>query len=290
MFRLPLSNPGIWPCIAATACTCVVCVWPQSLRPRPHFEVASVRPAANAEGRSLLQAVPGQLRLTNLTLRRLILIAYDAQDYQLSGGPSWIGSEHYDIRAKTDDETSVQQMEGPMLQSLLEERFRLSIHHETKQLSVFDLVIGKGGVKMQPSQESSCTPYSVDSPPPTAMQAGSLPNFCGLHLTVEGSNRTLEGKGVTMAALTASLSRTYNSFLGKNVIDGTGLVGTFDVHLTWSIDPLSASMGTDAAPLQDHSAPSLLTALQEQLGLKLESGRGPVEVLVIDHIEKLSAN
>jgi uncharacterized protein (TIGR03435 family) len=107
---------------------------------------------------------------------------------------------------------------------------------------------------------------------------------------VDGLNRTLEGKGVTMAELTANLSRTYNSLLGRNVIDGTKLVGTFDVHLKWSIDSLSTTISSDAEPLQDHSGPTLFTAVQEQLGLKLESGKGPVEVLVIDHVEKPSAN
>ena len=93
-----------------------------------------------------------------------------------------------------------------------------------------------------------------------------------------------------MTILATNLSRTYNSSLGRNVIDGTGLTGTFDVHLKWSIDLLSASMGPNTAPPQDRTGPSLFTALQEQLGLKLEPAKGPVEVLVIDHIEKPSAN
>src|SRR5881394_3696404 len=111
----------------------------QSSAAHTEFDVASVKPAANADGRSLLQALQGRLTMTNLTLRRLILIAYGVQDYQLSGDPSWIGSEHYDVQAKADGKTSVQQMEGPMLQALLEDRFKMRLHRETRQLPVYEL-------------------------------------------------------------------------------------------------------------------------------------------------------
>lgn len=254
------------------------------------FEVASIRPTANADGQALLQAVPGRLRMTKLALRRLILNAYGVQDYQLSGDPPWIASERYDVQATAPNNTSVQQMEGPMLQVLLEERFKLALHRETRQLPVYELAVGKSGVKLQRSKEGSCTPYSVDAPPPPAPIPGQASRtFCGLHLSVEGLNRTLDGKGVTMAAFAANLSRTYTSDLGRNVMDRTGLTGTFDVYLKWVIDPLTGA-GGPAAPSLDLAGPSLFTALQDQLGLRLESTKGPVEVLVIDHIEKPSAN
>jgi uncharacterized protein (TIGR03435 family) len=290
MYRLGLPNSGIKLLFAAMAFVDLVSGQTQSSSTRSEFEVASVKQAANADGRSLLQAVPGRLLMTNLALRRLILIGYDVQDYQLVGGPPWIDSEHYDIQAKADDNATVHQMQGPMLRALLEERFQLTIHRETRQLPVYELDVGKGGAILQPSKEGSCTPYPVDSPPPASKQSEPRPIFCGLHLTVDGLNRTLDGKVVTITMLATNLSRTYNSSLGRNVIDGTGLTGTFDVHLKWSIDLLSASMGPDTAPPQDRTGPSLFTALQEQLGLKLEPAKGPVEALVIDHIEKPSAN
>jgi uncharacterized protein (TIGR03435 family) len=257
---------------------------------RPGFEVASVKPAANADGRALLQAAPGRLMMTNLALRRLILIAYGVQDYQLLGDPPWLGSEHYDIQAKADGNSSVQQMEGPMLQVLLEERFKLTLHREKRQLPVYELAVVKGGAKLQHSKPGSCTPYSLDAPPPPSTPSEPRPAFCGLHGAVDGLNRTLDGKGVTMEMLAANLSRAYNSLLGRNVVNATGLSGTFDVHLTWAIDPLTAAAAPDTAPPPDPTGPTILTALQEQLGLKLESAKGPVEVLVIDHIEKPSAN
>jgi len=222
--------------------------------------------------------------MTNLSLRRLILIAYGVQDYQLTGDPSWIGSEHYDIEAKADGNVSVQKMEGPMLQALLAERFKMTLHRETRQLPVYELAVANGA-RLQLSKEGSCTPYSADAPPPAATPGQPRPTFCGLRIGTEELNRTLDGKGVTMAALAANLSRTYNSMLGRNVIDATGLTGEFDIHLKWAIDDLSHPT---AGP--DPTGPSIFTALQEQLGLKLKSTKGPVEVLVLDHIEKPSAN
>ena len=262
----------------------------QSAPLRPGFEVASVKPTASAGGRSLLEAVPGRLIMTNLALRRLILIAYGVQDHQLSNEPPWINSDHYDIQAKAAGTATVQQIEGPMLQALLEERFKLTLHRETRELPVYELVVGKGRAKLQSSKDGSCIPYSVDSPPPVRTPGQSHPTFCGVHGAVDGLNRTLDGRAVTMAELAAYLSRSYNSSLGRNVVDRTGLAGRFDLQLRWTIEILTAPAGPDAALAPETTGPSIFTALREQLGLRLESAKGPVEVLVIDHIERPSAN
>lgn len=270
--------------ILATGALCQA----QSPPIRSGFEVASVRPAASPDGQALLQALPGRLRMQNLALRRLILNAWGVQDYQLAGDPPWLASEHYDIQATAAADTSVQQMEGPMLQVLLEERFKLTVHRETRQLPIYELNVGKGGAKLQRTKAGSCIPYSVDSRPPPAPAPGQPnPIYCGLHLAVDGLNRTIDGTGVTMAAFAANLSRAYTSNLARSVIDRTGLTGTFDLHLKWAVDPLN---GPGPTPSPDPAGPSLFAALQEQLGLKLESAKGPVEVLVIDHVEKASAN
>jgi uncharacterized protein (TIGR03435 family) len=264
----------------------------RSFPARPGFEVASVEPAASADGKALLQATPGRLVMTNLALRRLILIAYDVKDYQLAGDPGWLDSGHYDIEAKADGNPSVREMEGPMLQVLLEERFNLALHRETRQLPVYKLSVGKSGPKFQPSRAGSCTPYVTEAPPATTRQGEPLPNFCGFRRTAaDGLNRILDGRGVTMAALATTLSRTYVSTLGRNVVDGTGLTGAFDIYLKWAMDPAEGPpTGAGGATLPDLTGPSIFTALEEQLGLKLESTKGPVEVLVIDHIEKPSGN
>jgi len=229
--------------------------------------------------------------MTNLTLRRIILIAYEVQDYQIAGAPGWIDSEHYDVQAKAESNPSVQQMEGPMLRRLLEERFRLALHRETRQLPVYMLSVGKTGPKLQPSKEGSCTPYATSSPPPVARPGDPPQVFCGFqHVPMDGLNRILEAKGVSMTALATNLSRTYTATLGRNVINGTGLTGAFDFHLAWAMDPPASVPGAENASHPDLAGPSIFVALQEQLGLRLEAAKGPVEVLVIDHIEKPSGN
>ena len=229
------------------------------------FEVASVKPSASPDGRSLVQAASGRLTMRNLALRRMILIAWDLQDYQLAGDPAWVGSEHYDVQAKADAEASVQEMEGAMLRALLEDRFRLRAHSEKRELPIYKLVVAGGGAKLQRSPEGSCG------------------DSCGFHLTTDGLNRTLDGKGVTMEMLAGNLSRSYSTSLGRNVVDNTGLSGAFDLRLTWMVDALSTSPADTAGPF-------IRGALQGQLGLRLEAAKGLVDVLVVDHIEEPSAN
>ena len=119
---------------------------------------------------------------------------------------------------------------GGRLDFALKLRFKLSIHRETRQLPVYDLIIGEAGAKLQPSKERSCTPYSGESPPPTPKPGEPRPNFCGIHMTPGGGlNRTLDGKGITMAVLASTFSRKYVSLPGRNVIDATGLTGAYDV-------------------------------------------------------------
>lgn len=290
MKRLALWDNGVKLMLAASFASFVL-GQTQFSPARTGFEVASVKQNTGSDGRALLQAVQGRLIMKNIALRRLILIAYDLQDYQLSGAPPWTDSEHYDIQAKADGNPSVREMEGPMLQVLLEDRFKLTIHRESRQLPVYELAVGKNGAKLPPSKEGGCTPYSVDSPPPASAAGEPRQNFCGFQRTPgDGVNRTLDGKGITMVALAATLSRTYVSVLGRNVIDATGLTGAYDVHLKWAIDSVSAPAGPNTTPASDVTGPSIFTALREQLGLKLESAKGPVEVLVIDHIERPSPN
>lgn len=177
-----------------------------------------------------------------------------------------------------------------MLQALIEDRFKVMLHRETRQLPVFELTVAKGGLKLRPSKEGSCTPYSMDSPPPAAPAPGSVPpTFCGFPRSgFDGLHRTLEGTGVSIATLATNLSRLE---LHRTIIDRTGLPGTFDVHLKWSSDAPAGPGGPGTAPAPNLTeAPSIFTAVQQQLGLKLESTKGPVEVLIIDHVEKPGAN
>jgi uncharacterized protein (TIGR03435 family) len=247
------------------------------------FEVASVKPSASGSDRALVQAVPGRLLMENFAPRTLIVLAYGVGDYQVTGGPSWIGSDRYDIQGKAEGDATVQQMEGPMLQSILVDRFKLSFHRETQQLPVYELTRAGGNTKLQQTKEDSCTMYAVDAPAPRP-SAPSAPGttFCGFpHITQSGINRAVDGKGVSMATLAANIARSVR----RSVIDKTGLTGTYDLHLEWTDAPLN-----DVANPDTFNRPSIFSAVTEQLGLKLESTKGPVEVIVIDRIERPSAN
>ncbi|HEY2382831.1 MAG TPA: TIGR03435 family protein [Terriglobia bacterium] len=246
------------------------------------FEVASVKPSASASDRALIQAVPGRLLMENFAPRTLIVLAYGVGDYQVAGGPSWIGSDRFDVQAKAEGNATVQQMEGPMLQSLLVERFKLAFHRETQQLPVYELTRSNTNAKLQLTKDGSCTTYSLAAPappPPAPGAPGTV--FCGFpHLTQAGTNRAIDGTGVSMATLAGNIARTVR----RAVIDKTGLTGAYDLHLEWTEAPMNI-------PNPDVSdRPSIFTAVTEQLGLKLESAKVPVEVIVIDHVERPSAN
>ena len=264
--------------------------------PRPHFDVAAIK--LHITGGNLVRVRPqpgGRLIVENAPLRSLIETAYGIQDYQLSDGPRWLLSDRYDIQAKAEGIVPAKQTAGPMLQALLEDRFRLKVHREIRQLPVYELAISRRGAKLPRARPGGCLTYNPDLPlPPMPAPGQRAPVFCGFRgFGFDGPNRTLEMAGVTMAELAASLSA---GELRTRIIDKTGLAGTFDVHLKWIADPVSATAvhaqvvpGPPPPPV-DTNGPSLLSAIQEQLGLKLEPAKGPVDVLVIDHLESPSAN
>jgi uncharacterized protein (TIGR03435 family) len=246
---------------------------------RPTFDVASIKLHQGIGNLVKLQALPGgRLESENVSLRYLMLFAYGVQDFQITGAPEWTRTDRYDIQAKAEGNPPGKVMAGPMLQTLLEDRFKLKLHRETKQLPVYELTVAKSGVKMRSSKEGGCVPWSLDSPPPLPLAPGEQRTFCGFRgFGVDGQNRKLEVFGITMAELVAILQR---SELRRTIVDKTGLAGTFDVRMNWSLESASAA---DAGP-------AIFTALQEQLGLRLEATKGPVEVIVVDHVEKPSAN
>jgi bla regulator protein blaR1 len=255
------------------------------------FEVASIKPSSGDDHRIGIQFMPGGgLRTTGTTLKFLITFAYDVRDFQVSGGPGWLNSDRFDILAKsTGSENATQNDMRNMtdaqlkttseqmrlkLQALLVDRFQLTIHRETKEGPVYALVIGKNGSKLQESK--------VQQQP------------AGRRRMMRMGRGELNAEGVGLDMLTDNLSNQ----LGRPVIDRTGLKGNFDFKLTWTPDP-GQSMGgfggppppgVDAPPPPDPNGPSIFTAVQEQLGLRLESQKGPVDLIVIDRVEKLSEN
>ncbi len=259
----------------------------QSSSTRPQFEVASVKLNTSGGNNSLFGShSPGTFNADNYPLLGLIAGAYNVRPFQISGAPGWTESSRYDITAKP----SVNPVKKPitresmkkdeanmkvMLQSLLEERFQLRLHRETKELPVYALTIAKGGLKLP---EGICTNYDPNNPPPRPTPNQKPPDYCGnLSAGGRGPKQTLNGFGIAMTDFIGVLS----TYTGRVVIDKTGITGTFYAHLEFA---------SDMAVQDDASGPSLFTALEEQLGLKLESTKSPVEVLVIDHVERPSEN
>jgi bla regulator protein blaR1 len=224
------------------------------------------------------------------TLLFLIQVAYGVRDFQVTGGPGWMNTEHYDITAKGED--GAQQSQLPlMLQSLLAHRFKVTFHRETKEMPVYFLMAAKGGIKLAEPKEGSCVAVGPNGPEPTPGQQPR--NLCG---NMRRSSRGLDAFRIGMWQLTMFFS----DVLRRPVIDKTDFKGTFDAHLEFARDEaLTAGIlgntapggpGGPPPPPADSSAPSIFAAVQEQLGLKLEPTKGPVEFLVIDHVEKPSEN
>jgi uncharacterized protein (TIGR03435 family) len=223
---------------------------------RAEFEVASIKPTAT-EGSFTIDFPPGgRFSTRNVTVHNLLRNAYGLEDYQISGGPGWINSAGFDIEAKAaagaGDLPREQVLQ--MIQALLTDRFHLAVHRETRQLPIYALVVGKTGSKLQ-AADSSATP------------AGTLKM----------------GQLITQKMSMTTLANLLTFDLERPVRDETGLQGDFAFTLEWTRGLGESDAG---AP----SRPSLFTAVQEQLGLKLESAKGPVEVLVIDRVEKPSEN
>ncbi len=269
-----VSGPGILAGVTIVAATaCVLLAQPPL---RPHFEVASIKP--NTSDARLVHIIPaqgGRLDIENVPLKLIIATAYGLQQFQISGAPAWTSSDRYDIRAKAAGNPPQSEIGGPMLQSLLEERFHLRYHRETRQLPVYALMPAKNGPKLQPSSPGSCRRFSIDTPLGPTYTPGQAPP-CGFRGFARDG---LHMYGVTAAELAAALSA---SELRTSVLDKTGITGTFDIDLKWT----RQSMETVPAAEPSDAGPSIFTALPEQLGLRLESTKGPVDIFVIDQIEK----
>lgn len=250
------------------------CAFPQlPFSPQPtKFEVASIKPASSAEldaiklsGRSSLFPEQGisisgnRVTVSGLTTITLIRAAFSLRAGQYSGEPSWTAAEPYDIAAQAESGVvlSFPQVRQ-MLQALLAERFQLKFHRETKEGAAYALVAGKAGSKLN---ASAAAEYST-------------------HVTAGKNQAQVTIFHATMAQFCARLA----TFAGRPVMDRTGLNGVYDLKLAF------APEGLDAAGSEAREFPSLFTALQEQLGLRLESTKAPIEVFVIDHVEAPSAN
>jgi len=232
---------------------------------RPAYEVATIKLTAASSGNVGAKEDKAQVRFTGIPLRRLIQWAYQVYPFQVTG-PPWLDDIHFDVFAKyppnaKDEDRPV------MLRTLLEDRLKLAVRRESKQLTGYALVIAKSGFKLKPVEP-------VESGPPVLFRLGSMPP--GLDLQGGFRNSTLLGKKASMASLAYLVTRLWDQM----VVDKTGLAGVYDFELRWNNDD------HNPVPADGDSFPSLFTALQETLGLRLQSEKVPVEMIVVRHTER----
>ncbi|HET9467427.1 MAG TPA: TIGR03435 family protein [Vicinamibacterales bacterium] len=268
---------------------------PTSTEARPSFEVASVRANTSGSNQVSMGMQPGgRFTAVNIPLTTLIRSAYRLQDSQLVDAPDWIETQRYDITAKAERDLPPPSPFGPpstgmlMLQSLLEERFTLKVHREVREQPIYALVTAHTPAKLGPNLRKS----DIDCAVPAAMRKSASAQMfekpvpeCGMHM---GFGEILGGAR-TMGLLSNALAQTVQ----RSVMDRTALNGNYDFHLKWTPDIVrQRASGAPGETVRvngidfDPTGPSIFTAVQEQLGLKLDATRGPVDVLVVDHVER----
>jgi uncharacterized protein (TIGR03435 family) len=262
----------------------------------PVFEVASIKPNPTGfAGPTRSQIQPGgRFVATNIPVRLLIGQAYRVQSYSLVGGPGWLATDGFDINAKADGELFPKGGRRPLegaLRALLADRFKLVVHTETRQLPIYALVVARSDGRLGPnlirSPTTDCdavlaaTQGRGGGPPPPP---GGKASPCG----VRTGNGTFSADSRSLSQLAGILS----AYLNRRVVDRTGLTGLFNADLTWTPDqmPQQPPGDRDDLPPVDPNGASIFTAVREQLGLKLEPATGPVDVLVIDRVERPTQN
>ena len=251
----------------------------------PEYEVASVRENKSDAHMMRMMTNSDGFSGTNLSLQSLIADAYGIKQDLISGGPGWVESNGFDVDAKVAG-TDIEQLKkltgrerASMLQPILAERFKLKVHIETKELPIYELVVMKSGVKVKEAAPDPPSADPVHTLPEKDQKDGPTPRHNGMMRMGPGE---FTGFGLPMTSLANELSYVVH----HTVLDKTGLTGKYDVNLTWApdrdtSDPLAAAADT---------APSFFTAFEEELGLKLQPGKDPVDTLVIDQIEQPSEN
>jgi uncharacterized protein (TIGR03435 family) len=262
----------------------------------PTFEVATIKPSAPQEMNRIMMRErggpgtpdPGQYSAENQPLSRLLMRAFGVHSYQIAG-PAWINSERFDVTAKVPPGTTKEQFQT-MLQNLLAERFKLKLHKETKESQVYALVVGKGGVKMKEAPKLDPA-EAADQPPPGPPQMGKdgrpvmSKGGRGMMMMMGPNGLKMQGARTSLPQLADFLSNQ----VGRPVFDETGLQGDYEFTLEFSPEGLAmGGMGKMPPPgggpegASSESGPTLFTAVQEQLGLKLDPRKGPVDLIVID--------
>ncbi len=247
------------------------------------YEVASIKLNISGGASVGMHTTPDSFSVMNVQVEALMQMAFGVQSYEMIAAPEWFKSERYDIEAKMDpavadalrklnlDDRRIARQH--MLQALVLDRLKMTIHRETRQLPIYSLVIGKGGSKLQETKPSAPgVPVPRGGPSVRTSRYGSGP----ITLTV-------------LHCANTDIAGVFVPHVGRTIIDKTGLTSVYDFTLQFMPDDAAVAPGS-ASSAQDATVPSIFTAIQEQLGLKLEAGKGPVEVIVIDHVERPSGN
>jgi uncharacterized protein (TIGR03435 family) len=254
----------------------------------PEWAVISIKPNKAEDHGMRFFFTPDGISFNNIPVQMILRQAFDLQDDLIFGAPDWVKSDRYDVEAKVDGadvaalKTIPYDQRSVMLQSLLADRFKLVTHTETRTLPVYELHIAKSGSKLHLATPGDTYPHGLKGPDGAASHGGIM--------RIERGQFT--GQAVSLTVLAKQLSQQ----LHRTIVDKTGLTGNYDFDLRWAPEqdlgsgpPGPEGSAHDAPPPTD-SGPSVFTALEEQLGLKLESTKGPVKTLVIDHIDKPSEN
>jgi uncharacterized protein (TIGR03435 family) len=235
------------------------------------FEVASVKPNQSDGQPSMIVPSRGMVVITNVPLLNIIVNAFGIPAFRMVNAPTWISRERFDVNARIPDSSSPGQVRS-MLQTLLVQRFNLKAHQETREQPVYEVVVARSDGRLGPRLTRSDSDCATANNPPTVPPSLDAP--CAGLFGVGPAGGRIVSKGQPLARVISALSMA----VSRAVVDRTALQGPFDVDLQW---------GADVGPaVTIGDSPSIFTALQEQLGLKLEASRGPVDVLVIDSVER----
>jgi uncharacterized protein (TIGR03435 family) len=262
---------------------------------RAKFEVASVKPCRDDIGPDARSgggnSSPGRLNIECQTVMGLIRMAYvifaDGRHISrghvpLSGGPAWINSDRYTIDAKPESTQSQEMMRGPMLQALLEDRFHLKVHRETREIPVYELTVARGGLKLKVFQRGSCVPIDfLNLQMSTLESLAPDVHYCRNSGDEDGGIVTYEAQGTSLD----EFAKIVLGNLDRPVINKTGVAGLFNVHFQYAPERTDPAAGASGS-----AGPSIFTAVQQQLGLKLVPAKGSGEFLVIDSAERPSEN
>jgi uncharacterized protein (TIGR03435 family) len=247
----------------------------QGSSPPVRFEVASIKPTKPGTKGDNIRPMPGGqiIMASGVSLKQIIQAMYHLNADQVSGGPSWLDSDLWDIEAKAEKPSSTDELHE-MFKTLLAERFKLQFHNETKEMNAYVLTVDKRGPKMK----------ADDGPEQVDLPLRAVPGHAGLAKEV--------GTGESMT----HFARWLSQLLSKPVADRTGLDGHYDFTLEWAADPdlIAKKAERDGSSVPEAAAPvngpDIFAALRAQLGLRLQSGKGPVEFMAIDHVERPTAN